>query len=95
MIPHDNGIPQFDWTPCAGLLVAREHEKTKRDVEKISGAGDESIGMELGPSDKVGSRQETWAFFGCGLRCDPTRRGLSKYVNFSRTLLALHATFRA
>ena len=48
MIPHDNCIPQFDWTPCAELLVAREHEETIRDTGKISGAGDESIGMELG-----------------------------------------------
>ena len=53
MIPHDNNIPQFDWTPCAGIQVAREHDKTKGDVEKISGAGDENTRMELGPLTKL------------------------------------------
>ena len=46
--------------------------RTKEDVEKISGAGDEDPRMELGPSDKV----ETLAIFGCGPTSGPTRRGL-------------------
>ena len=52
--------------------------ETKGDVEKISGAGDTSTRMELGPSDQVGSGQKTLVFFGCGLMCDPTRKGLCK-----------------
>jgi len=34
----------------------------------------------VGPSLEVGSGRKTLAFFGCGLMCDPTRRGLSKYI---------------
>jgi len=36
--------------------------------------------MELEPSLEVRSGQKTLAFFRCGLLCDPTRRGLSKYI---------------
>ena len=36
------------------------------------------LGWSWGPSDKVGSGQETLAFFGCGLMCDHSRRGLSE-----------------
>ena len=39
----------------------------------MNGAGDESTRMELGPSDEVGSKQKSVAFFGCGLMCDPAR----------------------
>ena len=58
--------------------MARERGVTKGDVEKISGVADENSRMELGPSHEVDSEQITLAFFGCGLVCDPTRRGLSK-----------------
>ena len=51
--------------------MTKERGETKGDMEKISGAGDENIWMELGPSDKIGSRKKT-LFFGCGLICDPT-----------------------
>ena len=43
------------------------------DMEKASGVGDESTRMELGSSDEVGSVQDTLAFFGRGIVCDPTR----------------------
>ena len=59
-------------------MVEDSTGKKKGAVEKISGAGDETTLMELGPSDAVGSEQNTLAVFGCGLMCDPIRRGLSK-----------------
>ena len=47
-------------------------------MEEISRAGDEGSWVELGPGDKACNGQATLAFFGVGLTCDLTRRGISK-----------------
>ena len=52
--------------------------ETQGDVKEISRAEDEGSRVELGPGDKACNGQATLAFFGVGLMCDPTRRGLSK-----------------
>ena len=71
--------------------------ETKRDVEKISGAGDENTRMELEPSDEVGSGQKTLVFFGCGLMCDTTQRGLSTALThaYAHTHTCMHACTHA
>ena len=56
----------------------QEEGTTKRDVEKVRGARDESSRVELGPGRKAGSGQNTMAFLRVGLMCEHARRGLSK-----------------
>jgi len=57
--------------------------------------------VEFGPSDEVRSGEKTLAFFGCGLTCDLTRRGLGQQCyhqdgliqNMAETLIGSQAEF--
>ena len=69
--------------------MARERGGTQGDMKEISRVGDEGSRVELGPCDEACNGQATLAFFGVGLMCDPTRRGLSKLLNYKNNMLSL------
>ena len=66
--------PQVDpWWP-------QEERQTERNMEENSGDRDEGEQLDMGWPATTSTRQKPMAYFGRGLMCFETRRGLSKLV---------------
>ena len=74
--PESSHAPDSWWHASAG--------ETKGNVANIFRAGDRNIRLELGAKQvhqfflSATNFEKTLVYFGCGLICNPTQRGLSK-----------------